>query len=141
MIQVCRKKSSNIYQLLLNYIFSALNATVAEILTQLTRLKNDADSVLAGINGILHKSYDSEMQRVDEELHNVQSAYSLAMSAKYNVTSHKNMSTDLNSTAMDAEGRLMLSNSVFDEMKPRINAVTSLISDALVLINQTKVRF
>ncbi|XP_078373908.1 laminin subunit alpha-like [Oculina patagonica] len=117
---------------------TALNATVAEILTQLTRLKDDADNVLAGINGILHKSYDSEMQQVDEELQNVQSASSLAMSAKYNVTSHKNTSTDLNSTVLGAEGSFMLSNSVFDEMKPRINTVTSLTNEALALINQTK---
>ncbi len=116
-----------------------MNATVAEILTQLTRLKDDADNVLAGINGILHKSYDSEMQQVDEELQNVQSASSLAMSAKYNVTSHKNTSTDLNSTVLGAEGSFMLSNSVFDEMKPRINTVTSLTNEALALINQTKV--
>ena len=121
------------------YIFTALNATVAEILTQLTRLKDDADTVLAGINGILHKTYDSEMQQVEEEYQNVQSAYSLAMSAKYNVTSHKNMSTNLNSTALGAEESFERSNSVFDQMKPKINTVTNLTNEALVLMNQTKV--
>ena len=95
--------------------------------------------MLAGINDILHKTYDSEMQQVEEEYQNVQSAYSLAMSAKYNVTSHKNMSTNLNNTALGAEESFKRSNSVFDQMKPKINAVTNLTNEALVLMNQTKV--
>lgn len=125
--------------LFLNYVFSALNATVADILSQLTALQNDADSVLAGINGILQRTYDSEMQTVNEELQNVEAASSLAMSAQYNVTSHKNTSVELNRTAMGAEGNLKISNERFDEMKLRINNVTSLTNQALVLINQTKV--
>ena len=125
--------------LFFNYVFSALNATVADMLSQLTTLRNDADSVLAGINGILHKTYDTEMQTVNEELQNVQAASSLAMSAQYNVTSHKNTSVELNRTAVGAEGGLMLSDEAFDEMKLRINTVTNLTNQALVLINQTKV--
>ena len=125
--------------LFVNYVFSALNATVADILSQLTTLQTDADRVLAGINGILHRTYDSEMQTVNEELQNVQAASSLVMSAQYNVTSHKNMSLELNSTAFGEEGRLMRSDEVFDEMKLRMNNVTNLINEALVLINQTKV--
>jgi len=125
--------------LFFNYVFSALNATVADILSQLTTLQSDADSVLAGINGILDRTYDSEMQTVNEELQNVQTVSSLAMSAQYNVTSHKNTSVDLNRTALGAEGSLMRSNQAFDEMKLRINTVTNLTNQALVLINQTKV--
>ena len=125
--------------LFLNYVFSALNATVADILGQLTSLQNDADSVLAGINGILQRTYDSEMQTVNEELQNVQAVSSLAMSAQYNVTSHKNTSVDLNGTAMAAEGNLIRSNEAFNEMKLRISNVTSLTNQALVLINDTKV--
>ncbi|XP_020625877.1 laminin subunit beta-1-like, partial [Orbicella faveolata] len=82
---------------------TALNATVADILSQLTTLRSDADNVLAGINGILSRTYDSEMQAVNEEVQNVQAASSLAMSAQYNVTSHKNTSVDLNRTALGAE--------------------------------------
>ena len=125
--------------LFLNYVLSALNATVADILSQLTTLQSDADSVLAGINGILQRTYDSEMQTVNEELQNVQAASSLAMSAQYNVTSHKNTSLELNRTALGAEGSLMLSDEAFDEMKLRMNTVTNLTNQALVLINRTKV--
>lgn len=120
-------------------ILSELSATVADILTQLTSLKTHADSVLAGINGILRKSYDSEVEQVNEELRNVQSASTLAVSAKYNVTAHRNMSESLNKTAMEAEGSLLVSMSEFNRMGPRIDAVTSLTNDALSLINQTKV--
>lgn len=129
----------NVSTLFLNYVLSALNATVADILSQLTTLQSDADSVLAGINGILQRTYDSEMQTVNEELQNVQAASSLAMSAQYNVTSHRNTSLALNRTALGAEGSLMLSDEVFDEMKLRMNTVTNLTNQALVLINQTKV--
>ena len=126
------------YRLLLIF-FSALNAVVAEILAELTRLKEHADSVLAGINSIMHMSYDSEVREVDEELQNVQAASSLAMSAMYNVTAHKNMSANLSNTALDAEGRLQASNALFDQMEPQIVAVISYTNEALVLINQTTV--
>jgi len=95
--------------------------------------------VLAGISGILSRTYDSEMKAVNEEVQNVKAASSLAMSAQYNVTSHKNTSVDLNRTALGAEGSLMRSNEAFDGMKLRINTVTNLTNEALVLINQTKV--
>ena len=122
-----------------HYIFSALNATVADILSQLTTLQGDADSVLAGVNGILNRTYDSEMQTVDEELQSVQAASSLAMTAQYNVTFHKNTSAELNNTALGAEGNLMLSDEAFNEMKLRINTVTNLTNEALFLISGTKV--
>ena len=118
---------------------SALSATVADILTQLTSLKNHADSLLAGINGIMHKTYNSEMQQVDEELQKARLASDLAISAKYNVTAHQNMSMNLNNTAIDAEGSLLVSMSELNQMRPRIDTVTSLTEDAILLINQTKV--
>ena len=121
-------------------MFSALNATVADILSRLTGLKNHADSLLAGINGIMHKTYNSEMQQVDEESRKARSASDFAMSAKYNVTAHQNMSLNLNNTAIEAEGSLLVSMEQLDQMRPRIDTVTSLTEDALLLINQTKVR-
>ena len=95
--------------------------------------------MLGGINGILHKSYESEMRQVDEELGNVHSVSALATSAKYNVTAHRNMSTNLNKTLMEAEGSLLVSMAEFNQMGPRIETITSLTNEAIVLINQTKV--
>lgn len=119
--------------------FSALSGTVSAILIQLTSLKNHADSLLAGINGVVEKTYDSEVEQVDRELRNVMAAHSLAMSARYNVTAHQNMSARLNITATGAEASLIVSMDVFNEMRPRIDEITNLTNDALVLINQTKV--
>lgn len=79
------------------------------------------------------------MQTVDEELQSVQAASSLAMTAQYNVTFHKNTSAELNNTALGAEGNLKRSEETFNEMKLRVNTVTNLTNEALFLINGTKV--
>ena len=118
-----------------------MNDTVTEILAQLSRLKAHADSVLGDITGIINKTYDDEMRRVDEEVQNVQSASALAMSAQYNGTAHKNMSANLNNTALESERNLLASFVLFNQMRPQIDTVTTKTNEALVLINQTKVCF
>lgn len=117
---------------------TALNGTVAEIVDQLTKLKDHADSVLASISSIINKTYEIEMQRVDEEVQSVESAYTLATSAQYNVTSHKNMSENLNKTMLEAQGNLLVSNGMFDMMKPQIVTISYRTNEAVVLMNQTK---
>ena len=118
---------------------TALNGTVTEILDQLTKLRDHADSVLGSISGIINKTYETEMQRVDEEVQLVESAHSLAMSAQYNVTSHKNMSENLNKTMLQAQGSYLISNGMFDLMKPQIVTITDRTNEAVALMNQTKV--
>lgn len=118
---------------------TALNGTVTEILDQLTKLRDHADSVLGSISGIINKTYETEMQRVDEEVQSVESAHSLAMSAQYNVTSHKNMSENLNKTMLQAQGSYLISNGMFDMMKPQIVTITDRTKEAVALMNQTKV--
>ena len=120
---------------------TALNGTVAEIVDQLTKRKDHADSVLASITSIINKTYEIEMQRVDEEVQSVESAYTLATSAQYNVTSHKNMSENLNKTMLEAQGNLLVSNGMFDMMKPQIVTISYRTNEAVVLMNQTKVCF
>ena len=113
--------------------------TASGVVTELTGLRNHADSVLAGINGILHKTYDSELEQANVELRNAQAASTLAMSAQYNVTAHKNMSKNLNETVLEAEGSHNISYSEFKKMRPRIDNVTELTDQVVAVINKTKV--
>ena len=120
-------------------VISALRVTASGVLTELTSLRNNADSILAGINGILRKTYDSELGQANVEFENAQDASTLAMSAKYNATAHKNMSINLNKTALEAEGSLKISMAEFEQMRPRIDNVTKLTDEAVAVINKTKV--
>ncbi|KAK2550366.1 Laminin-like protein epi-1 [Acropora cervicornis] len=116
-----------------------LNETVSGILARLTSLKADVDSILAGINAdFLLKTYSTELEQVNDTVQDVQATYAFAMSARYNVSTHKNMSIRLNNTAKEQHEILRDAESEAYNTKRRIDQVTNLIDEATILINQTK---
>ena len=116
-----------------------MNSTVSGILSALTDLRDYANRSLAGIDaGGVFKMYDSELELVDQTLQNVQTAYTFAMSARYNVTSQKNKSVELNDTAMGIDSGLNEAQSKSNQTERGIQEVTEFITYALALINQTK---
>ena len=117
-----------------------LNETVSGILARLTSLKADVDSILAGINAdFLLKTYSTELEQVNDTAQDVEATYAFAMSARYNVSTHKNMSIRLNNTAKEQHEILRDAESEAYNTKRRIDQVTNLIDEATILINQTKV--
>lgn len=116
-----------------------LNETVSGILARLTSLKADVDSILAGINAdFLLKTYSTELEQVNDTAQDVEATYAFAMSARYNVSTHKNMSIRLNNTAKEQHEILRDAESEAYNTKRRIDQVTNLIDEATILINQTK---
>ena len=103
-------------------------------------MKADVDSILAGINAdFVLKTYSSELGQVNDTFQDVQATYAFVMSARYNVTTHKNTSIKLNDTAIEQHEILRDAESEAYKTKRRINQVTNLIDEATILINQTKV--
>ncbi|XP_068694373.1 laminin subunit beta-1-like isoform X2 [Montipora foliosa] len=116
-----------------------LNSTVSRILSALTNLRDYANRSLAGIDaGGMFKMYDGELELVDQTLQNVHTAYTFAMSARYNVTSQKNKSVELNDTVMGIDSGLNEAQSKSNQTERGIQEVTEFITYALALINQTK---
>lgn len=118
---------------------SALNATVTDVLTRLTSLKRDADNLLAGINGIMNRTYDNELQQADEEYRKAQDVSALAMSARFNVTAQENLRKNLNDTAVQLERSLLVSMGEFDQLTNRAITTAVITDDAVILIIRTKV--
>lgn len=120
-------------------LVSALNATVTDVLTRLTSLKRHADNLLAGINGIMNRTYDNELQQADEEYRKAQDVSALAMSARFNVTAQENLRKNLNDTAVQLERSLLVSMGDFDQLTNRAITTAVITDDAVILIKRTKV--
>lgn len=118
---------------------SALNATVTDVLTRLTSLKRHADNLLAGINGIMNRTYDNELQQADEEYRKAQDVSALSMSARFNVTAQENLRKNLNDTAVQLERSLLVSMGEFDQLTNRAITTAVITDDAAILIIRTKV--
>ena len=84
-------------------------------------------------------SFDDEKQQVEEKVVRVQSVDSLAVTARYNVSTHSNMSADLNNSALTAETNLLALERELSELKQRIAAVTNVSNEAMSLVILTKV--
>ena len=117
----------------------ALNATVTDILRRLSSSKAHADSLLVGVSGIMNRTYENEVRQADEEYQKAQGVSALAVSARFNVTAHQNLTKTHNDTAIELEGNLKVSYAEFNRMGNRVVTIHASLVDAINLINQTKV--